>query len=322
MSEEIKNPENNQTENQQKADKEQKVIFVVSRHKQAFEMLKSPRMALRATLMMAFFVLALFVGLTILTLVLKSKFPYSTIRSNEYGAFLMETENSEISNFEFNTAEFFANSGVEVETGDEIRIKASGNFNPSIQHLAENNINAKWLDANGAEPTDKRDITLRNSMFFLAPNVTPEKLLCVVLDGMEEKKLNDFINKQYELVKNEYECSPDSTEFKNRNEALNKFFAVITVNKNGNENVFEIGRENHFMAGKDGKLFFVINDIIFTDSILAKIGNIKNIDSIWPCFKNDEKNRFEKCPDAWYLDNVGSLLVTIEKRKNSNIREH
>lgn len=166
MSEEIKNPENNQTENQQKVDKEQKVIFVVSRHKQAFEMLKSPRMALRATLMMAFFVLALFVGLTILTLVLKSKFPYSTIRSNEYGAFLMETENSEISNFEFNTAEFFANSGVEVETGDEIRIKASGNFNTAIQHLAENNINAKWLDANGAEPTDKRDITLRDSMFF------------------------------------------------------------------------------------------------------------------------------------------------------------
>lgn len=67
MSEEIKNPENNQTENQQKVDKEQKMIFVVSRHKQAFEMLKSPRMALRATLMMAFFVLALFVGLTILT---------------------------------------------------------------------------------------------------------------------------------------------------------------------------------------------------------------------------------------------------------------
>lgn len=342
----------------EKKNEEEKVVFIISRHKKLFEMLKSPRQALRATLMMAFLLMVLFVGLTMLTLILKKNYPYNLIKSNEYGAFLMQSEDSEMYHFMYNTAEIFANSGVEVKKGEEIRIKASGRFQTAIQHLADNNVNANWLDANGKKPTDERDIWLFDNKMFISPETTPEKLLCFVVGPNEEKLINEYldcqklyleeykhlkklIDKQIEEKKLKEQDQQDiydhikdddttnieaSAEIKNnlvaafdqiakRNKKLKDIDGLLIQ---PGKNIFEIGKANTIRPGIDGKLFFIVNDIIFSKENINKIDSLldkENNKDIWPDF-NDNKLRFRNCPEAWYLDNVGSLLITIDKRND------
>lgn len=316
------NPNNPQPEKQE-------VTFVISRHKAFFDMLKNPRTSFRITIMMAAFLIVLFLGLTLLTLTLKKKYPYSLIKSNEYGAFFMQSEDVEINNFMFNTAEIFANSGVEVKKGDKLSIQATGKFHTAVQHLADTNIDAIWLGPEGDEnPVDPRDKRLQEIKVLLATDVTPECLLCFILNKEEEKCLEDYVKAQSDYLK-DWKLKGVSADSSTRNECLNKLDTFVIMP----HKTEKIGRGKEFNAWQDGKLFFVINDIIFTkrvDSIICHegyfIGPIdtkdknknKNKDkpikwSTTTTYNDDYKNRFKICPDAWYLDNVGSFLITIEK---------
>ena len=322
---------------------EKEVTFIISRHKKFFEMLGSPRMAFRATVMMATFLMVLFLGLTLLTLTLKKNYPYSLIKSNEYGALLMQSEDIEIYNFMFNTAEIFANSGVEVKKGDKLTIQATGKFHTAVQHLADVNIDAIWLGPEGDEnPIDPRDKELQKKDVLLAHGITPESLLCFILDNDEEKCLEDYVKAQSDFLKarqkydkcikemeddnlsaeQKKKLEKDTTvlgkeqqkKFKDRAKCLKKVDSVVIMP----HKTEKIGKAKEFNAWQDGKLFFVINDIIFTerinDSIKVVFDKPDGIKwSTTTTYNDDYNNRFIICPDAWYLDNVGSFLITIEK---------
>lgn len=316
-----------------KGNKPKEIEFIISRHRMVFEMLGKPRRALRATVMMVVFLLTLFAGLTIIALSIKRTAPYSAIMSNEYGAFLMQTEEKEIYNFMFNTAEIFANSGVEVKKGDKITIKASGQFHTAVQHLADTNIDAIWLGPEGDEdPQDRRDQKLQYMEVFLAHRETAESLLCIVLNKEQEHTLEDYLKAQNKFLKaynkNERDMTKVKKEWDDRETRLSEMSKNILNSENA---IFEkIGKEKNIRASQDGKLFFVINDIIFTDSVNKIIekeydnnkifGSLTNNgkEPIWSTttdYKEDYDKRLRVCPDAWYLDNVGSFLITIEKPK-------
>lgn len=324
-----------------KGNKPKEIEFIISRHRMVFEMLEKPRQAFRATVMMVVFLLTLFAGLTIIALSIKRTAPYSAIMSNEYGAFLMQTEEKEIYNFMFNTAEIFANSGVEVKKGDKITIKASGKFHTAVQHLADINIDALWLGPEGDEnPQDPRDEKLQDLKVFLAPGKTAESLLCIVLNKEQERTLKNYLEAQDNYLKTKKKGDNNKTKQDKVTKAetyrdtcmYEMCKKIINTEKNV---IFEkIGKEKDFRASQDGKLFFVINDIIFTKkvntiismeydkglfhSLVEKKGGMNVNDTIWSTttnYKTDYNNRLRVCPDAWYLDNVGSFLITIEKPK-------
>lgn len=315
-----------------KGNKPKEIEFIISRHRMVFEMLEKPRQAFRATFMMVVFLLTLFAGLTIIALSIKRTAPYSAIMSNEYGAFLMQTEEKEIYNFMFNTSEIFANSGIEVKKGDMIIIKATGKFQTSIQHLADTNIDAIWYSPEGDEhQKDERNRKLKDMNVFLAPNETPECLLCVILNNDQETTLNNYLKAQndYLKVRRDKTKTEKEEEMKKkfRNTCLDKVYNEIIGENNAEKHIFEkIGKGREFRASQDGKLFFVINDVIFTaevnkiitDKIIKEDIFKPDSKTKWSTtisYKDEYDKRFSICPDAWYMDNVGSFLITIEKTK-------
>ena len=89
-----------------------KVEVLIIRHKQLFEMLKRPDIMWRVLLSLFCVIVVLFVGIAFVVISIKSFYPYNSIRTNLYGATIMENEDTEISYWLFNTAELWANSGI------------------------------------------------------------------------------------------------------------------------------------------------------------------------------------------------------------------
>ena len=135
-----------------------KVEVLIIRHKQLFEMLKRPDIMWRVLLSLFCVIVVLFVGLAFVVISIKSFYPYNSIRTNLYGATIMENEDTEISYWLFNTAELWANSGIEVKKGDVLTIRASGASHTAIHHLVEDAgsnkaLRDKWVGTGGTRPT-------------------------------------------------------------------------------------------------------------------------------------------------------------------------
>ena len=158
--EEAKNTaDNNSSTNQETP----KVEVLIVRHKQLFETLKNPRMMWRVLISLFFIIVVLFAGLVFVVLSIKSFYPYNAIQTNLYGATIMKTEDKEVIYWLFNTAELWANSGIEVHENDELTIRASGASFTAIHHLvdhAERNSlpSDKGVDTDGQNKTEHRDV--------------------------------------------------------------------------------------------------------------------------------------------------------------------
>ena len=140
----------------------QEVEIVVKHHKQLLEILEKPKLMWRAMLMLFLVLVILFAGLTFFALVLKRHFPYSVIETNLQGATYVKNENKDVIYWLFNTADLWANSGIEVKEGDELTIRASGASYTAIHHLVDSSkINAipydEWVGTDGQEKKESRD---------------------------------------------------------------------------------------------------------------------------------------------------------------------
>lgn len=392
MSNEETNPQNSISEN----GKPQEVHIVVNRHKKFFEMLESPRQIYRAALLMFGIVFLFFLGLALVALTVKSKVPYNVIKANQYGALLMQTEDKEISNIMYNTAEFLANSGIEVEENDLIDIKATGRFNTTIHYLVDKNIDARWIDPDGAEPRNERDRELGEKECLLVKHKKPQRLMCVIMDKDGIKKYEEYIKYQSRVLKNhndevwldkakdvinilnnrineldneinkikeskkvdnrsgnkrkeltikkdkimleikelekeleEYVKQEKEPEIKKSdNSIVNKRDSCLTSRDSCltslvdhiKNDIEDVGSHREFHAKKSGILFFVINDVLFTKEVRETIkSNSAMFMNSWgdPEDFSLDTLRFGICPDAWYLDNTGSFLITIEKSKKN-----
>ncbi|HIT83661.1 MAG TPA: hypothetical protein IAA99_05645, partial [Candidatus Avibacteroides faecavium] len=140
-----------------------KVEVLIVRHKQLFEMLKRPELMWRVLLSLFFVIVVLFAGLALVVISIKSFYPYNSIRTNSYGATIMESEDTEVSYWLFNTAELWANSGIRVKKDEVLTIRASGAAHTAIHHLVEdvdnnNELRDEWVGTGGMyrESTDIR----------------------------------------------------------------------------------------------------------------------------------------------------------------------
>lgn len=319
-----------------------KVEVLIVRHKQLFETLKNPRMMWRVLLSLFIIIVVLFAGLVFVVISIKSFYPYNVIQTNLYGATIMKTEDKEVIYWLFNTAELWANSGIEVHKNDELTIRASGASFTAIHHLiesAENNSlpSDKWVDTDGQNKTEPRDVL--RAKYRISNQCEVGKLLMQVIPA------------EYQKTKISWD-----------KETLSHF--------DNKQNIEIIGKGREKLKIKeDGILHFTVNDIVLTDTIIDQMYR-ENLDSIIQrspnlginkkeimnhisqkdslisdnkIFPEGTTNNYKEVGlrlgtypnnqdgyplvneliyykekqyfDAWFMDNVGSFLIVIERKK-------
>jgi hypothetical protein len=290
------------------------------------KILSDRRKVLKIIISLLVIVFTIFIGLAFVAISIKRIYPYNDIKVNAFGATIMQNEDVEIIYWLFNTAELWANSGIRVEKGDRLTIRASGKFHTAIHHLVEDvsdnkKLRDKWVGTDGENKVDMRDMLRGKYRIF--KNEQQDALLMQVIP---EKNCN------------------------NDKKLADEF---LVISKENEENFYFIGKErNDLRVLEAGILHFAVNDIVLTkdiieqmikennDSICKKL-NLKTdsfiTEELWKKGNKDcylkfgaypgdsvakkERNemtyyRDEKYPNAWYDDNVGSFLIVIERRKN------
>ena len=330
------------------------VEIIIKRHQQLFELLQNPQMMWRVLLSLFLIIIVIFLGLTFIVLTIKRYYPYHEIETTIQGASIVKSEDKEVIYWLFNTADLWANSGIEVYEGDELTIKASGASYTAIHHL----VNAadfnympqdKWVGTEGQPKFTPRD--LLRAEFRINKNYDEGILLMKVLPKEDANNDEKWITSK-----------PDSILTGGYIEVIGKERKSLKISKNG-------------------ILHFAVNDIVLTnevidsmysqwidmlpDSIFKPISkdplkkelmkafkncNVKSIKGLvnndklvfaskniiekgleigrYPVINNDS-SYFNAYPvinelvyykqksfrDAWYVDNLGSFLIIIERKK-------
>jgi len=320
-----------------------RLIVRIDRYTLLAEMLSKPRLmwyvAGLTTLLLTF----LFVGLTLAAITLKRIYPYNDFQTNAWGAMMIRTEEKDITYWLFNTAELWANSGIRVEEGDMLTIRASGRTHTAIHHLVENArdntlLADPWSDTEGFEHKESERDQLR-AKWRVIPHKPQDALIMWIAPP---------------------EAALEETPDKSR--------------------LYLIGKERtNFRVAQSGELRFAVNDIVLTPSNIYRmvVDHLKTIakgdpegvaelkrlssmpeylitqDTVKTLFKFLARNtprlkelyenkksagyafgphpKFPKgneidCNElsyyndtdyrnAWYDDNIGSFLIVIERKK-------
>ena len=327
-----------------------KVEVLIVRHKQLFEMLKHPELMWRVLLSLFFVIVVLFAGLALVVISIKSFYPYNSIRTNSYGATIMESEDTEVSYWLFNTAQLWANSGIRVKKDEVLTIRASGAAHTAIHHLVEdvdnnNELRDEWVGTGGMyrESTDIRDRNRRRHR--IAPDNLEGMLLMKVdpvdlgtgdkaaggatvndlyLIGEEREELVIRQDGVLKFAVNDIELHRDTIESMYlRNFRLMRDGGVITPSEYDS---ISGAFDTWCKEGDKGKLVKVNADI-FDDEEKKKaaaefyaLGHYPESEDgdyhdAYPLV-NELLYYYEKgFTNAWYVDNVGSFLIVIERKK-------
>lgn len=323
-----------QNKREQNGSGEKKVVLhiEVSQYKSLIDMLQNRHNVSKAIVLLSILVAFIFCGLTFVTIFIKHIYPYDDIRINAFGATTIQNEKHDISYWLFNTAELWANSGIQVEKGDIISIHASGSFNTAIHHLiqaADSNTipDTKYVNASGLAHDVERDPARAKYRIF--PNLPQDAL---VMQIASENPVD------------------------------------LPSDVGGNPaNFYYIGKDrSKIHINTDGTLYFAINDIVLTHDIINEMARefvsnacakfdyqgINGLDSLdinaiddsikqrsntnlykwWTGDKNEDFKDYrigkskncsnelvyyydEEYKTAWFDDNVGSLLIVVERQR-------
>ncbi|MBR1415675.1 MAG: hypothetical protein IJ570_07430 [Prevotella sp.] len=221
---------------------EPKVEVVIKRHKQLFDLLNHPKEMWKVLFLLFLIIVIVFIGLAFVVLTIKRIYPYNVIETNLQGASIVKNEDKDVIYWLFNSADLWANSGIEVKEGDELTIRASGASYTAIHHLVaaskDNKIpEDKWVDTEGQRKTNDRD--LERGKYRISPTSVEGILLMQVIPSNFQNNSDDWL-------------SNDKT----------KDYLV-------NGQIEIIGKERrNLRISQDGVLHFAVNDIVLTDSVL------------------------------------------------------
>lgn len=323
---------------------QQMVTVRLNKYKSFVDALGNRKTAYRVVFTLFLLGVMLFVGITVITLSIKRLYPYSDITTNALGATTIKSEKNEVSYWLFNTAELWADSGIQVNAGDILTIRASGKSNTAIHHLyhaAFENTGKidDWVGSEG-EPDDKSDEA--NSLrrrYRIFPNMNPGALLMQVSDKdtpydtpLEPGASHDnfyFIGKERQNI---YINHSGTLRFAVNDIVLNRAtLATIMLDQiadavpndslavkaeslkkklNDPTTQLEIKEEFDNLA-KNGNLFKESNSRKYGS---MKLGSTAKAPGDTVCeltYYYDNKN----CKTVWYDDNIGSFLIIIEKTR-------
>jgi|SRR5574344_18159 hypothetical protein len=269
------------------------------------EILNDPKACLKLIVTLVLLVTFLFTAITVIVISLKRVYPYNNIKTNAFGATTMEDEKTEVTYWLFNTAQLWANSGVYVKKGDVITIRASGKSHTAIHHLYEdvkNNVKLRdeWTTSEGAVRT--LSVDKARAKYRIWDGMPADALVMQIIP--EEVIMSDTLNRlrQYYLRRDKY-------RYKDSNSREDDLV-------NDTTNIYYIGKERvDLRVNHDGYMHFAVNDIVVTTLVADAM--IKNNDKEGLNLKGNEMQDYKKWryANVWYDDNLGSFLITIERKK-------
>lgn len=340
----------------QNEESEKRVEVVIVRHKQLFNLLQSPRQLWRLMFSLFLVITVVFVGLFFVAMTVKHYYPYNKIITNEMGATIMQDEEKEVMYWLFNTANLWANSGIEVQPGDVLTIQVSGATHTAVHHIVDsaksNTVSEHWYLPEGDNTLAQKNIY---KSYHMAEQEPEGVFLMQVLSEDEAERLVD--------IKRRVNSSDASEE---QMDSINALFRTIA------EDLYVIGSERKALRiKKPGLLHFAVNDVVLTPDVIDRMLK-QNYEQVKPkdgkawqdvkatlqnppadmslrneIFKDASQASFLEgglqlgfSPEdtaqghplyplvneltyyrkkgffnAWYMDNVGSFLVVIERQK-------
>ena len=324
---------------QGKPNEPQTLNIEIAKYKSLHDILDSPLKVGCAILALLILTITIFVGIGVITITLKRMYPYNNIRTNALGATTMQNENKEITYWLFNTAELWANSGIKVNAGDVLTIRASGKSHTAIHHLTEDaaknqKLRDQWVGTSGDEGQKSKRDKLRAKYRIFAGMNQDALIMQVVPEGID--MLNKKQNTRYLTFENTQIDRNENSNDKDGEEWYRKH----------KENFYYIGSEKvNLRINNAGVLHFAVNDIVLTDAIIDRM-QAENNDSInnskYTNWEEGNKKFFhfgqypidcttskttQTCNEmtyykehqyynAWFDDNLGSFLVIIEQNKH------
>lgn len=288
----------------------------ITKYKKIVETFNHPRALAKLILVFATIIILVFLGVSLIALIVKSYYPYKAVNSNEYGATFIRNEDDEVIYWLFNTADLWANSGIEVKEGEIISVRTSGAANTAIHHLVKdadsnNKLQYPWYNPNGRGHYEFDTSTKKRLKHKIAPKFENDIILMQIVPSDWQLDRNDFFWTRNN-GRDSTTCFTDGRNDKNINEDLY---------------IYAIGDKNeNIRIPRDGILYFAVNDIALTPTILASMlkedSGVKN-KNLLNLGKSPQKElktelhyyKETKFVDAWYVDNVGSFLIVIERKK-------
>ncbi|MBO4874931.1 MAG: hypothetical protein J5542_06460 [Bacteroidales bacterium] len=286
-------------------DKPHKVEIEINKFQNLVKALNDPRMLAKIIMVTCIIVFLLFLGISLIAMMLKKFYPYNVISTNEYGATFIQNEDKDVIYWLFNSADLWANSGVEVKKGDIVTIHTSGAFHTAIHHLADdadsNRIQYNWMEADGGKPSkiphdDKR------AEYRIIPQYSHNTILMQVIPTKY------FVGNIGEWWRNENR-KDDSESFDDRVDGKSAHIYVIGM-----------GRDN-IEIQEDGYLCFAVNDIVLTQRNIKEMMKEVSIDSN-ECKDtgNLEMGNYPIPQDSIELTDLKSHIKEFEKEDNGLIR--
>lgn len=241
-----------------------KMEIEITRFKGIVNAFNTPTALAKLIIVISLIIVLVFLGISIIALVVKSYYPYKTVNSNEYGATIIENEDNEVIYWLFNTADLWASSGIHVKKGDVISVRASGAFNSSIHHLVEDaHINKKsrnWLNPIGG-PNSSGPREEHRASFRISQSHPFNTLLMQVIPEDVELKDNDG------NWTTDFSCYLDGRpkEIKNNTNTIDHAKSIYP-------DIYAIGSErDKITIRSDGVLYFTVNDIALTKNVIMKM---------------------------------------------------
>lgn len=335
------------------------VEIEIKRHQQLFELLTKPMRMWRVLLSLFLIIVVLFLGIAFVIIAIKKYYPYSVIETNIQGATTMKTEDKEVIYWLFNTADLWANSGIEVKEGDELTIRASGASFTAIHHLVKaSDENFKpideWVGTGGQRKDEERD-RLRaeyrinknyNEGILLMQIIPADKANmngnwkdmdpCYLRDGnieiigKERRNLRISQNGVLHFAVNDV-VLPDHVLDSMYVNWIKSLIEEQFIDSIKTKSIFElINKRNDISKVTFLSRLSELNNTIFNDSI-KRIIEKKNIGLALGHYppKGKDSSYYKAYPlinelvyykekqfrDAWYVDNLGSFLIVIERKK-------
>lgn len=334
-------------------EKPAKVEIEIVKFKRLMQALENPKQLWKLILSFCAMVVILFFGLSMVAVLIKSMFPYETIKTNTYGATIMEDEEKELVYWLFNSSELWAKSGIKVHKGDVLTIRSSGRMHTAIHHLVENadsntKLSEKWVDTNG-DPSNADGVNREREKYRLAKKVPQNKLLMQVTrdgestgeryvigkertdiviteDGYLEFAVND-IEMTNEVIVGLYQDFMDAISAKCElskeatdqwNGFRNRFLTDPKTEPITHENMVEYINE-HCQTLKNE----LNKEKSFYKNLGVGLGDYPvEVDSVYygpseayPIINEVLYYKEHGFTDTWFADNVGSFLIVIEITK-------
>lgn len=298
----------------------------INRYKHFVEAFNNPKMLAKAIVVLSIIMILVFIGISLIALTLKKYYPYKTVETNPYGATIIQSEDNDVIYWLYNSADLWANSGVEVKAGDILSVKTSGAFHSSVHHLVDsakaNRLSDAWLRPSGGLQSQNKKDSAR-SEFRIAPQYPFNAILMQVFPPIFK-----------ELGNNWKELDTNSWLRKDSN-----FWDYIDGGNLNRDrytaaNIYKIGEgQDNIEIQEDGILFFACNEIALTTRVIDSMDrkDLKEIDKnknskgkmlLGDSPERDSGDRTEldyykrkHFIDAWFADNIGSFLIVIERKK-------